>query len=184
MFNYLALATLLLAGVCHAQPPEPQHYYIFGDSLSSPTGCEWPLQLKGAIHNYAQAALTLKEFALPHHFKSRLGGIAVIYIGTNDAVRSYGAADYKRQLRELVSRIRFRGIVQVYIIGQPYLDVSSNTLDTFRLATIEVAREVNAKYLDPGWGTSSTIDGVHPSCIGNVYLGAWIAQQLQLESGE
>jgi len=172
MFNALALAAAA------------QHYYIFGDSLSSPTGCEWPIQLKGAVHNYSQAALTLKDFDLPHHFYSREGGIGIIYLGTNDAVKGYRADNFKQRLQELVSRIRFRGIVQVYIIGQPYLEIFTAEIDIFREATIEVAEEVGAVYLDPLWGTASTTDGVHPGCLGNVYLGAWIAQQLQLESGE
>ena len=171
----LALSLVLLAGGCYA---ETQHYYIFGDSLSSPTGCEWPRQLHGAVHNYAQAGLTLAAFDLPHHFKVEPNGIAVVYIGTNDAGAGYRINPFRRQLQELVSTLRSRGMARIYLVGQPYLSVLEGKADPFRVVTQEVAEEFGTEYLDPLWGDESTVDGVHPSCINHAYLGYWFRFKL------
>lgn len=176
MYKTFILALLISGATAHAGV---QHYYIISDSLSSPTGCEWPLQLQGAIHNYAQAGLTLAAFDLPHHFRTEPNSKAIIYIGTNDAGAGYKVSAFKQQLKELVSVLRSRNMAQIYIVAQPYLDIHESKLNTFRAVTKAVAQEVAATYLDPGWGTSSTMDGVHPSCVSNMYLGWWIRQQLE-----
>ena len=152
-----------------------QHTYIIGDRLSSPTGCEWAKQLPGAIHNYAQAGLTLEAFDFPNHLKIERGGKAVVYIGTNDAGSGVPVKKFKRKLEETISSLQIRG-AEVYLIAQPQVNVK--LLNEFRQTTEEVAIKYSATYLDPGWGIESTVDGIHPSCLNYVYLGQWMNYML------
>ena len=75
---------------------------ILGDSLSSPTGCEWSRHLKDhfAITNMAQAGLTLEALDLPNHIKIK--GTVVIWIGTNDAGSGVPLSVYKTKLKETI----------------------------------------------------------------------------------
>lgn len=178
MIRLIALLALLTAPPLVGAQESTQHYYIFGDSLSSPSLCNWPNYLDGPVHNYAQAALTLKAFDYPSHLYIRPGGIVIVYIGTNDAGRGHPVAGYGRKLRLITQQLVELGAT-VYLVGQPYLDIVPGTiLDEYRAETEAVAIEFGATYLDPGWGTDDTTDGVHPDCWGQFYLSVWLREAM------
>jgi hypothetical protein len=169
-------ALALVASILSAPTLAASHTYIFGDSLSSPTGCEWAKQLPGAVHNYAQAGLTLMAMDMPNHLNLRPDNSVVIYIGGNDAGSGVPVNDFKARLKETINTVRSRGAETVYVVQLP--DLNFPNFPAYRVAIPQVAASKNATFLDPGWGASSTVDGLHPSCTSHVYLGLWIDSQI------
>ena len=137
------------------------HLYIFGDSLSSPTGCEWPrhLQETHAIHNYAQAGLTLDAMDIPNHLRLRGESTVVIWAGSNDAGQQLGVEQTKTKLREIIKIMKLRWADQVIVMGLPaFIDKK------YRKAIRKVASSERVTYVPQLWGSEATSDGIHPTC--------------------
>jgi len=156
--------------------------YIIGDSLSSPQECTWPNYVDAVVFNYAQAAVTLKEYDIPNHLEFRKPAKVVIYIGTNDALSGFGAIGFKKKLLETIYTVKFRGVDpdNIYVVSQPEVQSFIPNIDNFQAKTQEAANQAGVNFIDPGWGTSSTVDGLHPTCINHQYLGAWFNSNLEL----
>lgn len=152
------------------------HLVIFGDSLSSPTGCEWSrhLQDEYAIQNYAQAGVTADAFSIPSHWRPRPHSKLVIWIGSNDA--GAGLKSPKDKIRELVKTAKLRGVEDILIVGLPkFID------RRYRYSVRSAARAEKVGYLPQSWGSEVTSDGVHPTCEYHEQIAADIRAALEGE---
>ena len=159
---------------------------IIGDSLSSPYGPtkHWPQYFEpevAVVRNLAQAGLTMRDFELPGYIMPQPGterAIAVVYIGTNDIGSGFAAAAYGEKLRELLLVLQHRRY-EVWLVQPPSLDLlDEGLLGQYRLENEWAADGL--PLMDPGWGTESTVDGVHPGAMEHYYLYAWFKQELGL----
>ncbi len=159
---------------------------IIGDSLSSPEECNWPIHLQRddvIVRNYAQAGLTLRDFDFPDHIRTihkAKNNIALIYIGTNDAGSKFPVSLCRFKLQEIVSQLIHRGF-NVFVSKLPPLDVlvdpstSINRIDPYN-NIIETLQDVTI--IDPSWGSSSTSDGVHPTCMNSYFLYNYFREEM------
>lgn len=167
---------------------EVKHLYIFGDSLSSPTGCEWSQVFRGdwAVHNYAQAGLTAEAMQIPSYLAPRYeDSVAVLGLGTNDIGSGTHPRDVMVHIRALYYKLRGVGFTNIIIMGIPYMALRDHPrspefyeLDK-SIWDFAYSQHKYAKYYKPIWSKSDTSDGIHPTCGANMFIGLSILQEIQ-----
>lgn len=162
-----------------------KHLYIFGDSLSSPTGCEWSKVFQGdwAVHNYAQAGLTARDYDWPTHLKVRQPSVGFVGIGTNDV--GSGASAWRTALRTkiLIMQMKDSGMQNIIVMGIPLetLHWHKNYNEFKKLNEMMhsfVKQQPRLHWYEPIWDDGDTSDGLHPTCEANTFIGLSILQEV------
>tara|TARA_R110000851_G_scaffold9579_3_gene35561 strand:- start:4892 stop:5461 length:570 start_codon:yes stop_codon:yes gene_type:complete len=183
-FDFLIVVATcsLLLFVSHcAESEERKHLYVIGDSLSSPTGCEWPRELDDqyAIHNLAQAGLTMEAFDMPHHQSFRDDSTVVIMMGSNDAGSGVSVLRYKMRLRETIRAAKTRGADRVLVGGPPEIESLLPAVTKYRKAAKRVAKNERVAYFTVKWDADQTIDGLHPTCNFNRLIADQVRNEIE-----
>lgn len=159
---------------------ETRHFYVIGDSLSSPTMCEWPRHFQDdyAVHNLAQAGLTMNAFDMPHHQAFENDSTVVIMMGSNDAGSGVPVARYKMRLRETIRAAKTRGATRVIVAGPPKIEALIPSVKRYRNAAKNIARRENVNYFTVMWDQDETVDGLHPTCEFNRLIADQVRSNL------
>ncbi len=160
---------------------------IIGDSLSAAgypykSWAQYVEPEQAVVRNLAQVGLSLDRFDLPAYIYPRAladRAIALVYIGTNDAGMGVDVRTFEIRLTYMTHYLAKRGY-EVWLVAQPELDIHAEVLEEYRHATEDVADDYGYHYIDPHWGTDSTVDGVHPDQFGQIMLYYWFMRELGL----
>ena len=162
-----------------------KHLYIFGDSLSSPTGCEWSKVFQGdwAVHNYAQAGLTARDYDWPDHLKVRQPSVGFVGIGTNDVGSGGSAWRTALRIKILVMQMKDSGMKDIIVMGIPLETLRHHPVyREFRklndMLHSFVMQQDGVHWYEPIWDDGDTSDGLHPTCGANMFIGLSILQEV------
>jgi len=174
----LAVLTLSVSG------DESQHYWIFGDSLTSSPD-SWANQLDdhnfATINNAAQPGLRLVDLTLPRYIKCADSEV-IMWIGTNDAGNNITKDRYEQALTDKLKFLEGREC-KVWLILPLQLDTLGPELQARTMAAREWTLQIASLYsnvtiLDPPYSPDQTVDGLHPNTGAQFWTAVYLANEI------
>jgi len=163
---------------------ETQHYWVFGDSLTS-TPDSWANQLDdlgfATINNAAQPGLRLVDLTLPRYLNC-VHSEVIIWIGTNDAGNKIPKKRYEQALTDAMQFFEGREC-KVWLILPLQLDTLGSELQERTLAAREWTLQIASMYsnvsiLDPHYSPDQTVDGLHPNTGAQFWTAVYLLNEI------
>ena len=187
MIKLLALTTALITP---AYADDSQHYWVFGDSLTS-TSDSWANQLSeynfATINNTAEPGLRLVDLTLPGYLRCTNSEV-IMWIGTNDAGNKIPQARYEQALVDKLQFFEGRNCTVWLVLP---LDLTTlgyeleEATQAARAWTTQVASSYsNVTILDPPYNPEHTTDGLHPTTGAQFWTAVYLADAIGMNAPE
>ena len=167
---------------------ESQHYWVFGDSLTSQPD-SWANQLDdygfATINNGAQPGLRLVDLTLPGYIKCGPSEV-IVWLGTNDAGNNVLKPHYVQALTDALQFFEGRQC-NVWLILPLLFDTLGPQMQERTLAVREWTLQTASPYtnvtiLDPPYSPDQTVDGLHPNTGAQFWTAVYLASEIGMTS--